>query len=272
MGIGNTIFRLRTAKNLSQGDLAELLDVSRQSVSKWETDTAVPDLDKLIKLCDVFGVTLDELTGREKIKPNPTAKPEGKNISTVQKTIGYILFATSLLFVLLILLFGSNGEETLVLLPFAMSLLACGLLCLFAGKRAYYWCIWTALSPMTIFTPRLVGLPFLSSLSLFLILLLIIMIFVARRAFHDVVIKKEKKKSLLLALAWILTASLYTLRTFLPAIHAHSSGAVAVHEGFSILTSLLCYVLFACLETYTVCYLGKKSHKQNCEKKIDKRP
>ncbi len=47
MSIGKKIFELRTAKNLSQGDLAEILDVSRQSVSKWETDSAVPDLDKL---------------------------------------------------------------------------------------------------------------------------------------------------------------------------------------------------------------------------------
>ena len=64
MSIGTKIFELRSAMNLSQSDLADLLNVSRQSVSKWETDGAVPDLDKLIKLCDVFGVTLDELTGR----------------------------------------------------------------------------------------------------------------------------------------------------------------------------------------------------------------
>lgn len=45
-------------KRLSQGDLAEVLEVSRQSVSKWETDSSVPDLDKLIKLSQLFGVTL----------------------------------------------------------------------------------------------------------------------------------------------------------------------------------------------------------------------
>ena len=54
MSIGSKIFELRTLKKLSQGDLADLLNVSRQSVSKWETDSAVPDLDKLMKLCDVF--------------------------------------------------------------------------------------------------------------------------------------------------------------------------------------------------------------------------
>ena len=64
MSIGSRIFELRMSKNLSQSALADMLDVSRQSVSKWETDSAVPDLDKLMKLCNVFEVTLDELTGR----------------------------------------------------------------------------------------------------------------------------------------------------------------------------------------------------------------
>ncbi len=66
MNLGEKIYQLRTDKNLSQGDLADKLDVSRQSVSKWENNTAVPDLDKLIKICDIFEISLDELTGREK--------------------------------------------------------------------------------------------------------------------------------------------------------------------------------------------------------------
>ena len=66
MNLGEKIYQLRTEKNISQGDLADRLDVSRQSVSKWENNTAVPDLDKLIKICDIFEISLDELTGREK--------------------------------------------------------------------------------------------------------------------------------------------------------------------------------------------------------------
>ena len=57
MSVGSRIFELRMSKKLSQSALADMLDVSRQSVSKWETDSAVPDLDKLMKLCDVFEVT-----------------------------------------------------------------------------------------------------------------------------------------------------------------------------------------------------------------------
>lgn len=61
MKLGENIYRLRMGRNLSQGDLADLLDVSRQSVSKWENGVAVPDLDKLLKLSILFGVTLDDL-------------------------------------------------------------------------------------------------------------------------------------------------------------------------------------------------------------------
>ena len=46
---------------MSQGDLAEKLNVSRQSVSKWETGASTPDLDKLIAMSELFQVTLDEL-------------------------------------------------------------------------------------------------------------------------------------------------------------------------------------------------------------------
>lgn len=66
MSLGKRISALRTEKRLSQGDLAEKLEVSRQSVSKWETDSSVPDLDKLVKLSEVFGVSLDELVLGEK--------------------------------------------------------------------------------------------------------------------------------------------------------------------------------------------------------------
>jgi len=65
MNLGESIYRLRTERNMSQGDLADALDVSRQSVSKWENNMAVPDLDKLVKMSELFGITLDELvTGR----------------------------------------------------------------------------------------------------------------------------------------------------------------------------------------------------------------
>ena len=61
MTLGERIYKLRTEKEMSQGDLADALEVSRQSISKWETNSSVPELDKLVKLSEVFGVSLDEL-------------------------------------------------------------------------------------------------------------------------------------------------------------------------------------------------------------------
>lgn len=69
MTLGQNIARLRTQKNLSQGDLADALEVSRQSVSKWETDASIPELDKLLRLAELFGVTLDELVKGESAQP-----------------------------------------------------------------------------------------------------------------------------------------------------------------------------------------------------------
>ena len=58
MNLGERIFQLRTQLELSQNDLAEMLHVSRQSVSKWENNNAVPDLEKAVKLSEIFGVSL----------------------------------------------------------------------------------------------------------------------------------------------------------------------------------------------------------------------
>ena len=61
MNLGENIYHHRTRKKLSQEALAEALDVSRQSVSKWENNSAVPELEKLIKMAQIFEITLDEL-------------------------------------------------------------------------------------------------------------------------------------------------------------------------------------------------------------------
>ena len=50
MSLGENITRLRKDNKMSQGELAEKLGVSRQSVSKWETDASVPELSKLVRL------------------------------------------------------------------------------------------------------------------------------------------------------------------------------------------------------------------------------
>ena len=61
MTIGEKITKLRVLSDLSQEQLAEKLSVSRQSVSKWEMNQALPQLDKVLLLCELFDVTADEL-------------------------------------------------------------------------------------------------------------------------------------------------------------------------------------------------------------------
>ena len=77
MTLGERIYKLRTEKEMSQGDLADALEVSRQSISKWETNGSVPELDKLVKLSEIFGISLDELvTGKETEQQEKQEEPE----------------------------------------------------------------------------------------------------------------------------------------------------------------------------------------------------
>ena len=52
---------LRAQRNMTQERLAMLLGVSRQAISKWESEKAYPEMDKLLMICDLFGCTLDDL-------------------------------------------------------------------------------------------------------------------------------------------------------------------------------------------------------------------
>ena len=61
MTIGQKILQLRSDANISQEQLAETLGVSRQSVSKWEMDQALPQIDKVIQLSELFSVSTDAL-------------------------------------------------------------------------------------------------------------------------------------------------------------------------------------------------------------------
>ncbi len=59
--IGERIYDIRKKRNLSQGELADKLDVSRQTVSKWENNMCLPEVEKLLQLSEALGVTTDYL-------------------------------------------------------------------------------------------------------------------------------------------------------------------------------------------------------------------
>lgn len=65
MEIGNKILELRKKKNLSQEQLAEKINVTRQTISKWELNETTPDINQAKELSKIFKISLDELTNND---------------------------------------------------------------------------------------------------------------------------------------------------------------------------------------------------------------
>lgn len=73
MEFNNRLYELRKQRGLSQEELASRLNVTRQTVSKWEVGDSTPDMEKLTLISDLFDISLDELVlGR---KPEPASAP-----------------------------------------------------------------------------------------------------------------------------------------------------------------------------------------------------
>ena len=78
MNLGEKLLNLRKTKNLTQDDVAEKLNVTRQTVSKWETNQSTPDFDKILPLCELYGISPTELLAGEK-EEQETANNENSN-------------------------------------------------------------------------------------------------------------------------------------------------------------------------------------------------
>ena len=68
MEFNNKLYELRKQKGFSQEELANRLNVSRQTISKWEVGESTPDMEKLVAISDLFEVSLDELVNGEEPK------------------------------------------------------------------------------------------------------------------------------------------------------------------------------------------------------------
>ena len=88
MSFRDNLQHLRATRNMTQEQLAVLLGVSRQSVAKWEAERSYPEMDKLLRMCDLFDCALDDL-----VKGNLTSRPVEKasivTPSAPQDTCGY---------------------------------------------------------------------------------------------------------------------------------------------------------------------------------------
>ena len=112
MTIGKRIAALRREKNLKQDDLAQMLEVSPQAVSKWENDQTCPDISLLPKLAKILGVSVDELlSGKQELQPGVTLVPEDQ-----RKDIKDMM--------LRIVVDSADGDKVRVNLPMALVQLA----------------------------------------------------------------------------------------------------------------------------------------------------
>ncbi|WP_144646560.1 helix-turn-helix domain-containing protein [Priestia megaterium] len=95
MNLGEQLQRLREEKNMSREDLAHEMNVSRQAVYKWENNKGYPDIENLIKLSELYNITLDELikgdrSFQRKIEID-SKKHKAEDILDVGFVIGIIL-------------------------------------------------------------------------------------------------------------------------------------------------------------------------------------
>ena len=105
--LGKRIAELRKQKDLRQDDIAQLLDVSSQAVSKWENDQTCPDIGLLPKLAQILGVTTDELlSGKQELQEVRVLPPEER------KDIKDML--------LRIIVDSSDGDKVRINLPMAL--------------------------------------------------------------------------------------------------------------------------------------------------------
>ena len=126
MTIADRIQSLRKSKGMSQEELADAVGVSRQAVSKWESEQATPDLDKVVIMSDIFEVTTDYLlkgigpvktddhkTMADVIDQKVLTKKNGKRAKTIIK---WVLIGFGILlgidFISMLIYFLINGFPT----------------------------------------------------------------------------------------------------------------------------------------------------------------
>ena len=140
MTIGQRISELRKNSGYSQEFVAEKLDVSRQAVSKWETDVSAPDTYNLIALSQLFGVTVEFIaTGKKEDSPASKTLDTSRKGVKITRIVGLILLGAGLFAVILGLVLST------AVLILSLYLLIGGLLCLTVKKNLFTVSLWSAL-------------------------------------------------------------------------------------------------------------------------------
>lgn len=125
MSIGEKIYNLRKNKNISQEALANILNVSRQTISKWELGESNPDFDKIVPLCDYFSISTDELLRGENPYLEREIVFEKKKNKALMISLCVIIFVVMMV---LILIFDEvGGNDTLSAISVMIGLGAIGI-------------------------------------------------------------------------------------------------------------------------------------------------
>ena len=121
MTLGERLTELRKKQNLSQEEVAEKLNVTRQTVSKWELDQSTPDFDKVIPICKLYSITSEELlTGRkadvnnDNIEYSLMTDEEIKKKSAIAISTSVGLFILSVIWIIIGSSINFISEEVLV--------------------------------------------------------------------------------------------------------------------------------------------------------------
>lgn len=87
MGFNNKLYELRKQKGFSQEELANRLNVSRQTVSKWEFGDSTPDMEKLIAISELFGISMDELVLDKAPEKNEDNNPKSDIVGELKEKL-----------------------------------------------------------------------------------------------------------------------------------------------------------------------------------------
>ena len=106
MKFNEKLVKLRKEAGLSQEELGNKLNVARQTVSKWELGETTPEMDKLVKMSEIFNITLDELIKEENVNEkinNTNSQKFAGLVIKILKGIGIFLIALLIISILLII-------------------------------------------------------------------------------------------------------------------------------------------------------------------------
>ena len=253
MTLGEKLSKLRKEQNYTQEQLAEILGVSRQSISKWESDIAYPETDKLIELGKIFDCSMDYLLKddiTDKTGAPAPAVAEKRDTRLVQEITGIVMLAVSLIGGLILVLSGRPSDSLYLALILLAPIFACAMICLLVKRHALYWCAWAATAPIAVLSPMTVGITPVVAGVIVQTVVIIVRCICANRVYRDVKIERSMAKHIAIIAAWIAHYGMhffdFRIRNLSPALY--------------IVSSTLLWGAVALLATYTICY-GRKDKK-----------